>query len=307
MLFDDIFNVIEENEKYIFFYCNITNKNELIDKYFDYFFDEEVMYKHFNYLYNVPFIPTKENYNKLYRELKKFIDDFNFDTMYFNGNIEGIEDILVDENKLIIDSDNVFKYRSDKAGKIGEYFFSILLERFFGLQCVVPKSRFITDYNMSVYGIDVIYLREENNELFFCESKFTKNIYNGIAQINKSLESYEKQINDEYELILNAWDSRNFIHKLHDMFNEELSCSLSFSDFIENANIDTISIPLFIAHGTETNPSDIIENLNKVRTIKILDLKTKYVYISLPIIEKDEFIKKMSEKISIRMQEYENN
>ena len=78
MRFDDIFEVVEENDEYIFLYCDIEKKNELLEKYFEYFFDEKVMYQHFNYLYDVPFNPTRDNYVKLYYELKKFIDDYNF-------------------------------------------------------------------------------------------------------------------------------------------------------------------------------------------------------------------------------------
>ena len=62
MIFDKIFNVEAENEKYVFLSCNIADKDKFIDEYFEYFFDEKVMFNHFNYLYNVPFTPTKENF-----------------------------------------------------------------------------------------------------------------------------------------------------------------------------------------------------------------------------------------------------
>ena len=302
MKFDSIFEVVEENDKYIFLYCNIENKSEMLEKYFDYFFDEKVMYQHFNYLYNVPFSPTHENYVKLFYELKKFIDDNNYVVDISSEAIKDIEEILVDENLLAIHNQD-FKYRLDKAGKLGEYFFSILLERFFGLHCVIPKTRFTTDYNMSVYGIDVIYLNEDN-ELYFGESKFTKNVCNGIVQINKSLQSYEKQILDEYQLVLNAWDSRNNVYKLHELYGEKISCSISFIDFIKAVNIEKIYIPLFITHGTETEKELILKQLSKVNKIKLFDLDTKYIVISLPIIDKDEFIKYMSERINLRMNDY---
>lgn len=306
MRFDDIFEVVEENDEYIFLYCNIENKNELLEKYFEYFFEEKVMYQHFNYLYNVPFIPSQENYIKLYYELKKFIDDYNFSIDITCDNIEDIKDVLFDEDLIFLKKSGEFKYRYDKAGKLGEYFFSILLERFFNLHCVIPKTRFITDYNMSVYGIDVIYINDEN-ELFFGESKFTKNIYNGIAQINKSLESYEKQIDDEYELVLNAWDSRHNIYKLHELFGEKLSYSISFRKFINAAKVENIYVPLFISHGTEVEIEKISEQLKRVKRVKLFDLNTKYIVISLPIIDKDEFIKYMSKRIQKRMNEYEQN
>lgn len=302
--FDTIFDVYDENDKFTFLYCNISNKLELMDKYFDYFFDEEIMFQHFNHLYNVPFTPTKANYIKLLRELRKFVDDFNLTFPFIHEeNDTEFEDVLIEENQLQLDGHD-FKYHLDKAGKIGEYFFSILLERFFGLNCIIPKAKYTTDYNMSVYGIDVVYMGEDDGLLYFGESKFTKNIYNGIVQINKSLSEYEKQVSDEYELILNGWDARQNLSKIYEVYGEKLDYSISFKDFINAAGISEICIPLFIAHGTEVEPDEILKELNKIKKITLFNLNTKYLIISLPIVEKEEFIKTMSQKIVSRMDEY---
>lgn len=302
--FDEIFDVYSENEKYTFLYCNISNKKELIDKYFDYFFDEEIMFQHFNHLYEIPFTPTKENYIKLFRELKKFIDDYNFEFLFeHNEETSEFEKVLIEENQLKTDG-YTFKYRYDKAGKIGEYFFAILLERFFGLTCIIPKTKYLTDYNMSVYGIDVVYMCEDDGLLYFGESKFTKKLYSGIVQINESLSTYEKQVSDEYELIFNGWDARMNLKKLYEKYGDILDKSITIKDFINAANISEICIPLFIAHGNEIVPTHILEELDKIKKITLFNLNTKYLIISLPIVDKEEFIQAMSKKISSRMAEY---
>lgn len=305
--FDTIFDVYDENEKFTFLYCNISNQDELMEKYFDYFFDEKTMFQHFNHLYNIPFTPTKENYIKLFRELKKFLDDFNMEFLFENNEEDTeFEEVLIEEN-LIQNDGHSLKYRLDKAGKLGEYFFSILLERFFGLECVIPKTKFTTDYNMSVYGIDVVYMGKDDNLLYFGESKFTKKLYNGIVQINQSLTNYEKQVNDEYELILNGWDARKSLRKIYEVYGEKLDHCISFQDFINAAEISEICIPLFIAHGNEVVPSDILKELDKIKKITLFNMNTKYLIISLPIIEKEKFIETMSKKIRSRMSEYEKH
>lgn len=301
--FDHIFEVYDESDKYIFLYCDISKKDEMLNEYFDYFFNEEVMFNHFNYLHNMSFIPNKENYIKLYRELKKFLDEKNIIKLPFLQEDEEIINILFEENVITTDEKS-FEYNFDKSGKIGEYFFSILLERFFNLKCVIPKAKYITNNNMSVHGIDVIYLREDDNLLYFGESKFTKNLYNGITQINKSLSSYEKMISDEYELILTDMHAHMNIYKLYEIYGDYLSCSISFKSFIDKANIKEVCIPLFIAHGNEINAKDILKELDKITKISVFNLETKYLIISLPIVDKDEFMRVISYKIAKRMLKY---
>ena len=62
---------------------------------------------------------------------------------------------------MLVDEAGNLKVQNDKVGKIGEYTFHLLLNNYFGLDCVLPKFRCTTDRNMSVFG----YIKE--NTIFW--------------------------------------------------------------------------------------------------------------------------------------------
>ena len=223
----------------------------------------------------------------LYRNLLKFIDKEirNFDYDYSECSDE-IKKIIESENKLFEKHD----IRRDKIGKIGEYLMSILLEKSFGFDVVLRKSDLTSSYNMSVYGIDTIHYQKDENKLLFGESKFTSNLKNGLKLIEESLTFYEKRIKDEIELIFTI-DKIPLLNLPKDIFKNSIETFLSVEKFIEETKTTCIGIPLFIAHGDETSPNKILEELKKLERKKFLGLDTKYYVISMPISDATIFVK----------------
>ena len=160
---------------------------------------------------------------------------------------------------------------------------------------------------MPKIGIDTIHYSIKENIIFFGESKITKKIYNGVTLINQTLIKYEKQITDEYSLIL----SSELTNIMGENFKNNLlfhaNTTISFIDFIKKANINKIGIPLFIAHGTETNAQKIMEELEKINQPSIFGISTVYILISFPIINKDKFKEIFTKEIEKKVLEYEKN
>ncbi|MBN2844332.1 MAG: DUF1837 domain-containing protein, partial [Sedimentisphaerales bacterium] len=159
-----------------------------------------------------------------------------------------------------------------------------------------------TDYNMSVFGIDTLHYSSSKDLILFGESKLCKTISSGIALINKSLEEYEKQISDEFSLVLSERQlgkNKDFSDKFQDMIDE----CIDVKTFITKARIRKIGIPLFIAHGKEIDHSKIFSQLNKIHKKKILNLETIYYLISMPIIDKEKLVAIITQNIRNRLEE----
>lgn len=112
------------------------------------------MFRHVNYLEKIPFKKGRKNLVQLYKLLDLFLDDETTEILN-KGDYENIN-VIIDECKLISDNGDSVTIRLDKIGKIGEFIFSIILENYFSFSCIIPKSNFTTNKNMSVYGIDVL-------------------------------------------------------------------------------------------------------------------------------------------------------
>lgn len=304
IIFDSFFDVKNDNDNFVFYILKKEKFNEFIDDLFNYFFDEKNIFNHFNYLHKCDYNPDIINYKDFYIELKKFIDNSDRFIRECDETDEVLLETLIDEG-IVIKSESGLQYQYDKAGKIGEYFFSVILERFFKMDCLIPKASLTTDYDMSVYGIDVLYYRDSDSTLFLGESKFTKNLGNGITQVNASLKIYEKQMRDEYQLVLNSWGSQARVPKFHEIYGEVASKTIKFDDFLVKAEIKQIGVPIFIMHGLESEFDEIIKKLNKVKKEKFFNINIVYYVISLPVFDKEVFFKCITEKIENRMNEYE--
>lgn len=151
---EDYLEINELDEKFVFFSFKRKNATELADFIFDYFFSEELMFRHVNYLEKIPFKKGRKNLVQLYKLLDLFLDDETTEILN-KGDYENIN-VIIDECKLISDNGDSVTIRLDKIGKIGEFIFSIILENYFSFSCIIPKSNFTTNKNMSVYGIDVL-------------------------------------------------------------------------------------------------------------------------------------------------------
>ena len=298
---EDYLEINELDEKFVFFSFKRKNATELADFIFDYFFSEELMFRHVNYLEKIPFKKERKNLVQLYKFLDLFLDD-EITEILNKADYENIN-VIIDECKLISDNGDSVKIRLDKIGKIGEFIFSIILENYFSFSCIIPKSNLTTNKNMSVYGIDVLYFDEKDNFILFGESKVCKNIGNGITQINESLLKYEKMIKDEFMLIFTR-DKINQLNCLKDIYKDEMELAFDFFQFVDLAKINKIGIPLFIAHGTETKNDEIFDKMKSIAKKDFFGLNTKYYIISFPIVDKNEFSIAISKKIKQKKEEY---
>lgn len=288
-----------------FVHINITNPRLFYSKMFEYFFDESRLLRYIENKASISFRPTTANFAALYKKLKIFIDKEN--DIQIPQNLEKNLLDIVSAEHTIIEENGIKKIRLDKIGKIGEYIFSNILSEYFGYQCIIPKLNMLTDYNMSIFGIDTLFYSHENKLLLLGESKVSKSINNGIALINESLSSYQAQIDDEFELILSQRWLKDKMGYFADDFGDKIEISMNMSDFIKKADVRNIGIPIFIAHGGIETTEEIFNELSKIKKIDLYDIETNYIIISLPLIDKDEFVKSFTLAIAERRDLYESN
>ena len=303
-IFND-FEVYSCNECNAFIHINITNDDIFYSKMFEYFFDENRLLRYIENKASISFKPTIANYAALFKKLRIFIDKENDIDYPQNIDLE-ISNILNDEHT-IIKENGVKKIRLDKMGKIGEYIFSNILSEYFGYQCIIPKLNMLTDYNMSIFGIDTLFYSHENKMLLLGESKVSKNIKNGTALINKSLSSYQSQVDDEFELVLSQRWLKDKMGYFNEDFGDKVEVSINMADFIKKASVEKICIPIFIAHGGNESVKEIFEKLSKIQKIKLYDIETIYITISLPLIDKDKFMNAFTASIAQRRDFYASN
>ena len=150
---------------------------------------------------------------------------------------------------------------------------------------------------MSVYGIDSLFYSKPNDMLLFGESKFSVSIKNGVAMIKQSLGEYEKQIANEYEIVLCNRLYRDKLNIFSERYGELTETCINIEEFIRAAKIKNIGIPIFIAHGNELDENEIINELKKIPRKNILGLNTVYYCISLPVVDKFKAIAVFMKKI----------
>jgi hypothetical protein len=61
---------------------------------------------------------------------------------------------------------------------------------------------------------------------------------------------------------------------------------------------------LFIAHGTEIDPEQILLQLGHIKISTFFDLPTTYLIISLPVVNKDTFLEKLTQKMQEKVEYY---
>ncbi len=252
------FNVHYIRDIYSFIHIDIKDNRLFLEGICQYILSEENLLKYATNKAGIAFEFTKQNYIKLYHELEKFIDEENLSFFEFNLDAE-LEEVLLDENEEISKKEGKTSIRLSKIGRIGEYIFHVFLSDYFNFDCIIPKAKLTTDRNMSVFGIDALFLDKSSKTILFGESKVTNKIDNGILMVNKSLEHYEREIREEYSLIL----SNNCLklNGLDEVFPGKVELCISFDEFIKATGIENIGIPIFIAHGKELNHQEILDKL----------------------------------------------
>ena len=298
------FHVYINKEYNCFIHININDSKLFYKEIFDYFFSENLLLKYIENKSSVHFEPTVIHYTTLYKKLSTFIDKENWESL--SPNTE--KDLLsIDPTEYtIIEENGIKKIRIDKIGKIGEYIFSNILSEYFGFQCIIPKLNLITDYNMNVFGIDTLFYCPKDKLILLGESKVCKNVYNGIQLINASLKNYQSQVDSEFELILSQRIYKEQFGKFGLDFGEKIEMSLSMSEFIKKADIKKICIPIFIAHGETTDVKEIFDEFSKTKKIGLYGIETKYIFISLPLIDKKEFANFITGELIKRKSFYES-
>lgn len=305
----DCFNVFSIENNSAFKYINFNDNDSFYNALFDYFFDEKKLIEYCANKKKLKFNPTSQNFAMFYKFLKKFIDSENIEK-----DIDDIDEelfkIINEEYTLVIPESNSnqqkLRVKLDKIGKIGEYIFSCILSNYYNYDCILPKLHLITNYNMSVFGIDTLFYREIDDLLLFGESKISYTLDNGINLINKSLKDYEKLISDEFEIVLCNPLYKDKLNKFNEIFSDRADSCISIVEFIEKAKIQKIGIPIFIAHGRTTCEREILQGLSSIKIPNILGITPVLIAISLPIINKDKFIFTFTEMIRKKMEYYDN-
>lgn len=287
-----------------FIHIDINKPQTFYEKMFTHFFDETRLLRYAENKSNLNFSTTIKNYTALYKKLAIFIDKEN-DVPIPPSLEPEILDVLKSEYQ-IVEEDGIKKIRLDKIGKIGEYIFSNFLSEYFKLECIIPKLNLITDPNMNVFGIDTLFYSPTNKLLLLGESKVSNSLDNGISLINQSLSTYQSQVDDEFTLILSQRWLQDKMGTFSDDFGDTIEVSLSMSDFIKKANIEQIGVPIFIAHGGDIDAKTIFQKFKRINKISLYDIETIFISISLPLINKQEFMESFTKAIALRREAYEN-
>ncbi|WP_155477706.1 Hachiman antiphage defense system protein HamA [Heliobacterium mobile] len=300
------FDVYNYENNHSFIHADFNNKVKFLNGLTDYILSENNLLNYAQRTSKIKFEPNKKIFTKLYNNINSFLNS-ELESLILDEITDELKTILGEEYCLIDKKGNLI-VQKDKIGKIGEYIFHVLLTDFFQLDCIIPKFKCITDRNMSVFGIDTLFLNTKENIIYFGESKVCKSIDNGIALINRSLNDYEAQINEEYKVVLSDTDAFKKSKEFIEIFEEHTQVCMTFSDFIESADIKSVGVPIFIAHGRngETKvPEDyLITMKNRIKRKDFFGLKTKFITISFPIFDKTEFIKVIIKKVVKKLNDY---
>lgn len=300
------FTVYRSDVSSSFLYVNFSDPDRFMDGLSDYILSEINLLNYANSMSPTTFTPTLANYKKLYSTLETFLNA-EMELLTFDNVSNEVRNALGEEYTLI-DKNGETLIQKDKIGKIGEYIFHILLTQYFKVNCIIPKFRCTTDRNMSVFGIDALFFDPVERIIYFGESKVCKTIDNAITLVNRSFADYESQISEEYKLVLSNSDVFRLSQEFQSAFERYTEVCISFEDFVEAASISQIYVPAFIAHGNGANkntPADFLHKMNtKITRNSFFGLDTKYLFISLPIIDKAKMMDVIMRKVVKKSNEY---
>lgn len=283
---------------YAFLHIYISDEDVLYEQLAKFFLDETRLIRYVENDRAVCFSATEVQIAELYKRLSLFAADYREIILPSETEESLIEDIRLDFDIDYIDKRG-YVAKQPAIGRLGEYFLHVILSEFFGLDCIIPKISLTTDRNMSVFGIDSLFYSAEKRTIYFGESKFSKALANGISLLRRSLKTYEKQIEEEFELVLS---DRHLVRhpEFERMFGDSIASTISFSDFAARAELETICVPLFVAHGEEIDPNSILEKLSGIPTETLFGLQTQYWGLSLPIVSKEKLVRVIAEQIDKR-------
>lgn len=302
----DPFIIYKSDSANSFLYANCYDADSFMNGLADYILSEYNLLNYANTLTPITFVPTPKIYTRLYSTINSFLNS-TLELLTFDDVTDEVRDVLGKEYTFVNCSGKTL-VQKDKIGKIGEYTFHVLLSNYYKVHCIVPKFRCTTDRNMSVFGIDALFLDPLSHTIYFGESKVSKNIDNAITLINRSLSTYEEQISEEYKLVLSNDASFHLSQEFLDTFKKHTDICINFEQFVKAAQINKICVPTFIAHGNSDTDNTIAEYLKKMNTRIIrrnyFGLETIYLFISLPIIDKAKMMDVIMRKVVKKCNEY---
>ena len=292
------YNVHSLGNNHTFLHIYISDGDALYEQLAEFFLDETRLIRYVENDRAVCFSATKAQIAELYKRLSLFAADYREITFPPETEQSLIEDMRLDFDIDYLD-ERGYVAKQPAIGRLGEYFLHVILSEFFGLNCIIPKISLTTDRNMSVFGIDSLFYSAEKRTIYFGESKFSKALTNGITLLRRSLKTYEKQIEEEFELVLS---DRHLVRhpEFERVFGNGIASTISFSDFATRAKLETICVPLFVAHGGEKDPDSILEKLAGIPTETLFGLQTQYWGLSLPVVSKEKLVRVMVEQIDKR-------
>ena len=188
---------------------------------------------------------------------------------------------------------------------LAEIILSKIIEDRFGADVFVTKLAQTTNTNMKVFGIDTLHYNANENTMFFGESKLTNSVELGIQQHAAELILMDYKLNEECKLIaLREADIRCKLDIVHEItkFGRKLTINDNLSILkIKNEDLAfDMAIVYFIAHGYKFDYDFVTTKIKNFR--KKIKFKNITIYcVTLPIKNKDDFIKKVEEV----MTEYE--
>lgn len=291
----ECFDVYFVAEGHSFVYANFKDTDSFIEGLVEYIFKEENLLNYAKRNNKIGFNGTQKQYAKLYNNISMFLNT-ELELLEVDDVTDELKDVLGQEYTLIDEAGNL-KVQNDKVGKIGEYTFHLLLNNYFKLDCVLQN------FDSPKYNI------------FFDTSKnnvsIPKTLDNGITLINRSLEKYEEQIDEEYRIVLSDDEAFRLSPDFERIFGDARQICISFREFIKVAGIKKIGVPVFIAHGNENienvKPEEYIDKLNKkIKRNEYFDIDVTYIFISLPVIDKNKFIECAITKAVKKQDEYKN-
>ncbi len=301
------FTVYTSDVSKSFLYASFDDPELFMEGLADYLLSEDNLLNYANSLTRISFTATPAIYKKLYLTIGTFLNS-ELELLTFDEVSDEVRDALGQEY-CFTDVDGKTLVQKDKIGKIGEYALHLLLTSYFNVHCIIPKFRCTTDRNMSVFGIDALFFDQAERAIYFGESKVCNNIDSAITLINHSFKEYEKQIAEEYKLVLSNDEAFNLSKEFQEAFREYTEACISFEEFVRVASIERIVVPAFLAHGNSADDTVemFLEKMNKkLDRDGFFGLETKYIFISLPIIDKTKMMDIIMKKVVKKSNDYRN-
>ena len=232
---------------------------------------------------NLLYYATQKNSSKTLLDTREYIKN-----LIANGSLVYLIDDIFNAlgwNRNINIKNTIFQ------GDIAEYLMSILLDKITNVETLISKISYKTSPSMPIYGNDNVYYDYENDILYFGESKFYKNVEDGLKA---AMDSIKKHSNvEEISFVRNHTtsfiaenDEKRFkvIEKFETAYTEDISIKSII--FIINEDI-----------YNKTNYEEVI--IKYFGNIEMLESQTaEIILVFLPILSKEEFLEYFVRSVS---------